>query len=98
MINVAGRRYSAAELTRRILEISGVQDAAVLVPDRRDGHEPRPAAAVVAPGMDARRLRAELGLRIDPVFLPRPLRLVDTIPRNATGKVRRDDLQALLRD
>lgn len=98
MINVAGRRYSVAELTRRILEISGVQDAAVLVPELRDGHEPRPAAAVVAPGMDARRLRAELGLRIDPVFLPRPLRLVDAIPRNATGKVRRDDLQALLRD
>lgn len=98
MINVAGRRYSVAELTRRILEISGVQDAAVLVPDRGDGHEPRPAAAVVAPGMDARRLRAELGLRIDPVFLPRPLRLVEAIPRNATGKVRRDDLQALLRD
>lgn len=98
MINVAGRRYSVAELTRRILEISGVRDAAVLVPDRVGGHEPRPAAAVVAPGMDARRLRAELGLRIDPVFLPRPLRLVDAIPRNATGKVRREDLLALLRD
>lgn len=96
MINVAGRRYSVAELTRRILDISGVTDAVVLVPDASEGREPRPAAAVVAPGMDVRRLRAELGLRIDAVFLPRPLRLVNEIPRNTTGKVMREDLLALL--
>ena len=29
----------------------------------------------------------ELRLRIDPAFLPRPLLIVDNIPRNSTGKI-----------
>ena len=30
---------------------------------------------------------AALRERIDPIFLPRPLVLVDALPRNATGKL-----------
>jgi len=37
----------------------------------------------------------ELRQRVDPVFLPRPLRLVAQIPRNSTGKLRRDTLEVL---
>jgi acyl-coenzyme A synthetase/AMP-(fatty) acid ligase len=33
--------------------------------------------------------------RIDPAFVPRPLHLVDALPRNATGKVPREALLAL---
>jgi acyl-coenzyme A synthetase/AMP-(fatty) acid ligase len=32
------------------------------------------------------------------VFLPRPLVLVDALPRNATGKLPRADLRALAKD
>ena len=35
---------------------------------------------------------------IDPVFLPRPLRLVDALPRNETGKLPRQALLAVLKD
>jgi acyl-coenzyme A synthetase/AMP-(fatty) acid ligase len=34
---------------------------------------------------------------IDPVFLPRPLRKVEALPRNETGKLPRAELLALLR-
>jgi acyl-coenzyme A synthetase/AMP-(fatty) acid ligase len=34
--------------------------------------------------------------RIDPIFLPRPLVMVERLPRNATGKLPRGELQALL--
>ena len=33
--------------------------------------------------------------RIDPVFLPRPLVIVERLPRNATGKLPQQALQAL---
>jgi acyl-coenzyme A synthetase/AMP-(fatty) acid ligase len=37
----------------------------------------------------------QLRRRIDPVFLPRPLVLVERLPRNATGKLPQQSLQAL---
>jgi acyl-coenzyme A synthetase/AMP-(fatty) acid ligase len=51
-------------------------------------------AFVVAPGMSAATIRSELRKRIDPLFLPRPLRLVDALPRNAMGKLPRDAFEA----
>ena len=47
---------------------------------------------VVAPGISPRHIRSELRQRIDPTFLPRPIRLVDELPRNANGKVLRRSL------
>jgi acyl-coenzyme A synthetase/AMP-(fatty) acid ligase len=52
---------------------------------------------VVAPGLASETIVAALRRRIDPVFLPRPLCLVDSLPRNETGKLPRaalDDLVA----
>ena len=42
-------------------------------------------------------LLAELRLAIDPVFLPRPLCLVDQLPRNETGKLPHEALLNMLR-
>jgi acyl-coenzyme A synthetase/AMP-(fatty) acid ligase/3-hydroxymyristoyl/3-hydroxydecanoyl-(acyl carrier protein) dehydratase len=54
----------------------------------------RLAAAVVAT-LSAAELTDRLRERIDPVFLPRPLLLVDRLPRNATGKLPQHVLEAL---
>ena len=56
---------------------------------------PRLAAAVVAPTLSAATLMKHLRRRIDPVFLPRPLVIVERLPRNATGKLPQQALQAL---
>jgi len=53
------------------------------------------AACVVAPELDAPRLLAALRERIDPVFLPRPLLFLESLPRNGTGKLPRTALHAL---
>ena len=57
----------------------------------------RLAALVVAPGLDEAAVRAALRQAVDPVFLPRPLRLVASLPRNETGKLPRRALLDLLR-
>jgi acyl-coenzyme A synthetase/AMP-(fatty) acid ligase len=96
MVDVAGKRASLAELTARVLAIAGVQDAVVFQPDAQAGLVRRLAALVVAPGLDAATLRAALRPALDPAFMPRPLLLVDALPRNAAGKLPRAALHAAL--
>jgi acyl-coenzyme A synthetase/AMP-(fatty) acid ligase len=100
VVNIAGKRSSFGYLNAQLTAIPGVIDGAFFL---RSGGESdggitgiaRLAAAVVAPGLDANTLVEHLRRRIDPVFLPRPLLMVDRLPRNATGKLPLQALQAL---
>ncbi len=111
MVEVAGKRASLADLTRRLLAIEGVRDGVVFQPDTgvapargalvEAGLAPpaggvrRVAALVVAPHLTAEAILAELGRGIDPAFLPRPLVLVPALPRNELGKLSRGALLEL---
>ncbi len=95
VVNVAGKRASLAGLNAQLLAIPGVVDGAFFVPEDGGTGVRRLAAFVVAPGLTARRLLEELRRRVDPAFLPRPLRLVARLPRNATGKLTAEDLGTL---
>ena len=96
MLEIAGKRASLGDLGRRLLAIPGVRDAALVQLDPDAVGVRRLAAAVVAPGLGEAEVREALRQAIDPVFLPRPLRLVDALPRNETGKLPREALLALL--
>jgi acyl-coenzyme A synthetase/AMP-(fatty) acid ligase len=96
LVNIAGRRTSLAYLNHQIAAIPGVQDAAFYLPDEQNaGRLARLTAFVVAPGLDSRDLLRALRERIDPVFLPRPLVFVASLPRNSVGKLPRASLVAL---
>ncbi len=103
MIEIAGKRASLAELTRRLLAIPGVQDAVVFQPSDAEseaqgvGRVQRVAAAVVAPDLSAHEILTAMAQSVDPVFLPRPLLRVATLPRNELGKTARAQLLQLLR-
>jgi acyl-coenzyme A synthetase/AMP-(fatty) acid ligase len=97
MIEVAGKRASLADLTRRLLAIDGVRDAVLFQPQPDSvATIRRLAALVVAPGCSAREIRERLAASVDPAFLPRPLRIVDSLPRNELGKLSREKLLAML--
>ena len=97
MLEIAGKRASLGDLTRRLLAIPGVRDGVVFQLDEADAIGVRRIAALaVAPGLDEHTIVDVLRLAIDPVFLPRPLRLVGALPRNETGKLPRAELLALL--
>jgi acyl-coenzyme A synthetase/AMP-(fatty) acid ligase len=97
MVNIAGKRTSIAYLNHQLAEIPGVVDGSFFMPEEvtADGVT-RLCAAVVAPGLAPEQLRAALRQRIDAIFLPRPVIFVDRMPRNATGKLPRAELLALL--
>jgi len=96
LIDVAGKRSSLAHLNNQLLDIPGVQDGVFVMGEAQNGTVPRLAAVVVAPSLTQRGLMAELRQRIDAAFLPRPLLLVEALPRNALGKLPRADLLSLI--
>lgn len=97
LLEIAGKRASLGDLTRRLLAVPGVEDGVIvqLEPERAGGVG-RIAALAVAPGLAAGDVVAALRGTVDPVFLPRRVRLLPRLPRNDTGKLRRGDLLALL--
>jgi len=94
MINVGGKRESLANLTLKLLQIPGVEDGVVFLPRGAQNTSQRPAAMVVTQRPE-RALITELCALLDPVFVPRPLRKVDSLPRNDTGKLTLSALHAL---
>jgi len=97
LINIAGKRSSLANLNHHLNAVEGVIDGAFFMPDEvSHDHVTRLSACVVAPSLTVSALLAALRVRIDPVFLPRPLLFVESLPRNSTGKLPRDALQKLI--
>jgi acyl-coenzyme A synthetase/AMP-(fatty) acid ligase len=96
LIDVAGKRSSLAYLNHQLLDIAGVQDGVFVMGEAQGGNVARLAALVVAPGLTPQTIMAALRQRIDAAFLPRPLVLVDELPRNGLGKLPRADLLQLI--
>jgi acyl-coenzyme A synthetase/AMP-(fatty) acid ligase len=95
MVEVAGKRASLADITRRICAVPGVEDAVAFQPETAAGAVNRVAAVVVSRGATERQIASELSAALDAVFVPRPLLLVDRIPRDSVGKVSRARLLEL---
>jgi acyl-coenzyme A synthetase/AMP-(fatty) acid ligase len=99
LINIAGKRTSLAYLNHQLNAVPGVVDGVFYMPDETGADsEPvrRLMALVVAPTLAAAEVQRALRERIDAAFMPRPLLFVDTLPRNATGKLPRDVLTQLI--
>jgi acyl-coenzyme A synthetase/AMP-(fatty) acid ligase len=92
LLKIAGKRTSLDALNAALARIEGVRDGAFYL--RADGK--RVGALAVAPGLSARALRAALRRHVDPAFLPRPLHLVESLPRSENGKLTQAALAGLV--
>jgi acyl-coenzyme A synthetase/AMP-(fatty) acid ligase len=94
LISIAGKRASLGDLNVKLQSIDGVLDGVIFMPNAAGdadagGAVPRTAAFVVAPGLTREQVVAALRQVIDPAFLPRPLFMVDALPRGAASKLPR---------
>ena len=97
MVNVAGKRASLAHLNHLLCAIPGVIDGAFFNPDESTREVSRLTAFVVTRTLAPKAILAHLRRKTDAVFLPRPLHVVDSLPRAPTGKLPLAALAALAR-
>ena len=89
LVNIAGKRTSLAHLDYQLNSIAGVRDGVFVMPAEEKDGVARLMAFVVAPGLTRESVASALRQRIDAAFMPRPLCLVESLPRNTTGKLPR---------
>ena len=97
LVDVAGKHTTLTHLNQQLLSIDGVLDGIFVMPDSDARSVSRLTAFVVAPGLPAEAILRALRERIDPAFLPRPLMVVDALPRNSLGKLPREAVLRLMR-
>lgn len=89
IIKTGGEKVSALEIEHKLMEHPAIAECAVVgVPDPQWG-EKVCVAVVLRPGMslDGDELRDWARSRLAPYKIPKELRIVEVLPRNATGKV-----------
>jgi acyl-coenzyme A synthetase/AMP-(fatty) acid ligase len=95
LVNIAGKRTSLAHLNYHLNSIPGVSDGVFVMPEESGEATTRLMALAVAPSLSRAAVLAALRQRIDPAFLPRPLLLVEALPRNLLGKLTREAILRL---
>lgn len=96
LVNIAGKRTSLGNLNYHLNSIEGVRDGVFVIPEEQADTVTRLVAFVVAPGVTRETLLHALRQRIDAAFLPRPLHMVASLPRNTTGKLPREAIDVLI--
>ncbi len=87
LIHVAGKRSSLSHLNFHLNRIEGMLDGAFWLPDDVPGSVVRLVAFVVAPTLSARQITDALRRDVESAFLPRRVVQVESLPREATGKL-----------
>ncbi len=87
LIKVAGKRTSLTELNQYLQSIEGISEGVFIQPKNTE----RLVAFVVSTLRNA-EIQKALRKMIDPVFLPRPIITLHTLPRNEVGKILYNEL------
>ena len=95
VVKVGATRVGLRDVEARIAALPRVRDVSVLAVDVGGARGKEIRAVVAADNWDGPGMRAALRQWLDPMAIPRRLRFVDTLPREATGKLRRQALLAL---
>jgi acyl-CoA synthetase (AMP-forming)/AMP-acid ligase II/3-hydroxymyristoyl/3-hydroxydecanoyl-(acyl carrier protein) dehydratase len=95
VVKVAGKRLALSELERMLRAIEGVRDAAALAVSTDAARGTEVWAVVAGQGIAQPAIREALLQQLDPVLLPRRLRIVDQLPAGDNGKPTRAMLLSL---
>jgi acyl-coenzyme A synthetase/AMP-(fatty) acid ligase len=96
VLKIGGTRVSIAELEHRLLAVPGIDDAAIVAADVGGARGTEVWAAIVSKVHgDAQAVRRALAPYFERVVLPRRVRVVEALPRDSNGKLRRAELRKL---
>jgi 4-coumarate--CoA ligase (photoactive yellow protein activation family) len=95
---IAGTRVSLREIEDFLLRVPGVRDSAVVARPSGGPRGDEIWVAVAADGVTIAELRMALSGWLDPVAMPRRIRILQALPREETGKLVHERLLELFRD
>lgn len=95
MIKIAGKRASLAGLNHRLNSIPGIKDGVFVQNETHSDDVSRLCVVFVSSELSPADVIKSLGQQIDPVFLPRRVFKVATLPRNETGKLPHSEMKKL---
>jgi acyl-CoA synthetase (AMP-forming)/AMP-acid ligase II len=99
MIVSGGENVFLHELADALSDLPEIKDFAVVPVDDEEFGQRTEAAVVLwesASGFDEIKLKERLGQKLERFKLPRRIHLLDSIPRNELGKVRKKELENIL--
>jgi len=97
LINRGGEKISPGEVEAVLLQHPAVAEAAAFgVPDAKYGEEIW-AAVVLRSVADTKELQVFCSTRLADFKVPKLIRVLSALPKNATGKIQRRDLAAFLK-
>ena len=87
MIDIAGKRGSLVEINHVLLTFDGLQDGLVFFPKNQSGLGRLAAIVTLKPGVTKDDVKQHFRQHVDNAFVPRPIIVVDELPREETGKL-----------
>jgi len=95
MVDIAGKRGSLAEINTILLQSEGLIDGVVIFPEQEKAIPRLAAIVMLKEGYSKSELQAHFRKYLDDVFVPRPIFLVDKLPREDNGKLPRKRIDEL---
>lgn len=87
MVDIAGKRGSLSEINQLLLGFHGLLDGVVIFPEQRRPVPRLVAIVVLKEGIDPQALRDYFRQHLDAAFVPRPIFVVERLPREESGKL-----------
>ena len=97
LVKIAGKRGSLFEINQVLLQFKGLVDGIVIFPNTNNAITRLCAIVALKPGYDKLTLRRFLREHLDSAFVPRPIHVVDTLPRESNGKLLKTRVEDLLK-
>lgn len=97
LVKIAGKRGSLFEINQVLLQFKGLVDGIVIYPNTNNAITRLCAIVALKPGYDKLTLRRFLREHLDSAFVPRPIHVVDTLPRESNGKLLKTRVEDLLK-
>ncbi len=95
LIKIAGKRGSLFTINQTLLTFRGLEDGIVIHPESAGPVTRLVAIVSLKPGVEKAELVRFLQARLDSAFVPRPVYVVDALPREPNGKLLRKNIDAL---
>lgn len=87
LVKIAGKRGSLFDINHILLDFDGLQDGVVILPESNSDVRRLCAIVSLKQGVTKAMLRAHLRKYLDSAFVPRPIYVVEALPREANGKL-----------